>query len=222
MIKKKAISIARFITQVAYLVLFITGVMSGNFISLFINISALLLGPIFCGWMCFVGLYQDSLRGLGQFIKKEPIEIDKKFHNFLKYLRYVLLFGALTAGGLFLFSGKVWGSFSQLIKGHIVLDIAFYCLIILGALSLFTKRFFCRYFCTFGARLGLFSLLRPIIINKDSSCISCKNCSKECLMQIEVDKANSLVHPSCINCFKCIESCPQKSLKIGVRNYLKP
>jgi len=42
---------------------------------LFITITAILLGPVFCGWMCFVGLYQDCCRYVGRFIKKEPIEI---------------------------------------------------------------------------------------------------------------------------------------------------
>ena len=222
MFKPKLISTARFISQIIYLGIFVAGVLSHNFIFLFINITAFLLGPIFCGWLCFVGLYQDSLRYIGQFIKKDPVEIDEKFHKFLKYSRYVIFFGALTAGGLFLFPGKVWDSLQHIIKGKIQFDVAFYFLIALGGLSLFTKRFFCRYFCTFGARLGLYSLLRPITINRDDSCISCKICNRECLMRIDVANSNSLADPSCINCLKCVESCPKKSLKLGIRNYLKP
>lgn len=220
--KKNKISILRFVCQLLYLALFITSVLSKNFILMFITITAILLGPIFCGWMCFVGLYQDSLRYIGTFIKKEPLEIDEKFHKYLKYSRYVILVGALTVGGLFLFPGKSWYNFSQLIKGHAIIDATFYFLIGLGILSLFTKRFFCRYFCTFGAKLGLYSLLRPITINRDNTCISCKLCSKECPMHIQVDKINSLVTPNCIDCLKCVEICPKNSLKIGLRNYKKP
>lgn len=221
-IKKYKISILRFICQLLYLALFVASILSKNFVFIFITVTAILLGPIFCGWMCFVGLYQDILRYLGKFIKKDPIELNENIHKYLKFSRYVILVGALVVGGLFLFPGKVWHNFSQLIKGHVVVDITLYFLLALGVLSLFTNRFFCRYFCTFGAKLGLYSLLRPITINRDNSCISCKLCNKECPMHIEVSKINSLVNPNCINCLKCLECCPKKSLKIGFRNYLKP
>jgi polyferredoxin len=221
--KIKKISLLRFLTQLTYLSLFITGIILHNRLMIFITISAILLGPIFCGWMCFVGLYQDICRYLGEFIKIKPLEVNKKFHGILKYSRYFIFIGSITLGGLFLFPGKVWGNFAGLLHGYIKINVAFYFLIALGIISLFTKRFFCRYLCTFGAKLGLFSLIRPITINREeNSCNSCGLCSKECLMNIEVDKSKSLGSPNCINCLKCIEACPNKSLKIGFRNYLKP
>ena len=220
--KIKKLSTLRFVAQIAYLVIFIAGILSRNYVMLFITVTAILLGPLFCGWMCFVGLYQDSCRYVGKFIKKEPIEVDEKVHNVLKYSRYFILIGSITIGGLFLFPGKVWGNFAGLVKGNVVINTAFYFLIALGVLSLFTRRFFCRYLCTFGAKLGLYSLLRPITINRNDSCVSCGLCHKECPMGIKVDKVNSLVTPNCINCLKCVESCPKSSLKVGVRNYLKP
>ena len=220
--KKNKISILRFIVRLTYLAIFLASILSRNFVFTFIMITAVVLGPIFCGWMCFVGFYQDCLRYIGWFIKKNPIEIDDAIHKYLKFSRYVILVGALTVGGLFLFPGKAWHNFSLLLKGHVIVDATLYFLIALGILSLFTKRFFCRYFCTFGAKLGLYSLLRLVTINRDSSCISCKSCSRACPMHIQVDKINSLVNPNCINCLRCIETCPKKSLKIGFRNYLKP
>lgn len=220
--KKDKISKLRFVVQLSYLAIFVASILSKNVVLMFITITAIIIGPVFCGWMCFVGLYQDCLRYIGTFIKKDPIEVSEKLHKYLKYSRYIILIGALTVGGLFLFPGRVWHNFSQLVKGRVLIDATFYFLIVLGILSLFTKRFFCRYCCTFGAKLGLYSLLRPITINKDDSCVSCKICSKECPMYIEVDKINSLVNPNCINCFKCVECCPNNSLKIGLRNYLKP
>lgn len=222
MLGKNKISILRFLCQLLYLSIFIISILSKNLVFMFITITAIFIGPVFCGWMCFVGFYQDCLRYIGKFIKKEPFEIDEKFHKYLKFSRYILLIGVLTVGGLFLFPGRVWHNFSQLVKGHAVIDVTLYFLIALGILSLFTNRFFCRYFCTFGAKLGLYSLLRPITINRDDTCISCKLCSKECPMHIQVDKINSLVNPNCINCLKCVECCPKKNLKIGLRNYLKP
>ncbi len=219
----KKISITRLAIQIAYVGIFLLGVFSHNHVMLFITITAILLGPIFCGWMCFMGLYQDICRYIGKFIKKEPIEINEKFHAVLKYSRYIMLVGSIFIGGLFLFPGKIRGTTIMILKDHVIIDIAFYCFILFGIFSLFTKRFFCRYFCVFGAKLGLFSLLRPITITRNKkTCISCKNCSTECLMHIEVDKVNNLVNPNCINCLKCVECCPKKSLTLGLRNYLNP
>ena len=219
---RKRISILRFIIQITYLIIFIVGILSHNLVMLFITVTAILLGPIFCGWMCFVGFYQDCCRYVGKFIKKKPIDFPTKLHNVLRYSRYIILIGSLTIGGLFLFPSNVWGNFAGLIKGHVLINAAFYFLITLGIVSLFTTRFFCRYCCTFGAKLGLFGLLRPITINRKDSCISCQRCHRECPMGIEVDKINSLANPNCINCLKCVECCPNNSLKIGLRNYLKP
>lgn len=226
--KIKKISIIRFIVQLTYVGIFLAGILSHNLVILFITVSAILLGPIFCGWMCFMGFYQDLCRYIGLIIKKrpfgkEPLELPEKVHNILKYSRYLLLLCVLTIGGLFLFPGKIRETTVAVLKGRVVFDMAFYGLIIFGIISLFTKRFFCRYCCVFGAKLGLYSLLRPITINRDSStCINCKLCDKECLMHIQVDKINSLVNPNCINCLKCVECCPKGSLKFGLRNYLKP
>ncbi len=219
---KNIIPIIRFITQFLYLCLFTVGLLTSNYVMLFITISAILLGPIFCGWMCFVGFYQDILRYLGKAIKKSPIEPREKFQSILIFSRYLIFIGTIAIGGLFLFPGQVWGSFAGMLQGNIQINIAFYFLIILGFVSLFTERFFCRYLCTFGAKLGLYSLLRVITINKKDTCTHCKICSSVCPMKIKVDKINSLANPNCINCLKCLNSCPNNSLKIGFRNYLKP
>jgi len=219
---RKKISTIRLIVQIGYVGIFLASILSHNLVMLFITVTAILLGPIFCGWMCFMGLYQDICRYIGRFIKKEPLEIPDKVHNILKYSRYLILAASIVVGGIFLFPGEIRGVTVDILKGHIAFNIAFYGLILFGILSLFTKRFFCRYCCVFGAKLGLFSLLKPITINKNDSCISCKLCSKECPMHIQVDKINSLVNPNCINCLKCVECCPKKSLNVGFRNYLKP
>lgn len=172
--------------------------------------------------MCFLGFYQDICRYIGKYIKKDPFEPAEKIQNFLKYSRYIILLGAITIGGVFLLPQRIWGNFAGILKGNIDLNYAFYFLIFLGFLSLFTQRFFCRYLCPIGAKYGLYSILRLITINKKDSCSSCKLCSKACPMGIRIEEINSLANPNCINCFKCIEICPNNNLKIGFRNYLKP
>lgn len=217
--RKNIISIYRFLTQLLFLGLFVAGVISFKFLMIPIILISVILGPFFCGWMCFVGFYQDICRYIGNFVFKKPLEPSIKLQNVLKYSRYIILLLAVTIGGIFLFPQKVWGNFAGILKGNVSFNFAFYFLIFLGILSLFTKRFFCRYLCPIGAKLGLYSLLRPITINRKDSCVSCNLCSKECPMGIQVDKINSLASPNCINCLRCIEACPNGGLKFGFRKY---
>ena len=212
----------RFVIQLLYLILFIFGLLSNPIIFLLIIISSIILGPVFCGWLCFVGFYQDVLRYIGSIFRKEPLVINENIQKYLKYSRYLLLIGTVTLGGLFLFPSQVWFKFSQLVTGKVVIDLAFYSIVILGLFSLVSNRLFCRYFCTFGAKLGLYGLFRVITINRDDSCISCKCCAKTCLMGISVDTINSLANPNCVNCLKCVEVCPKSSLKLGFRRYTNP
>jgi len=222
MYKNHKISIFRFITQVMFLGLFVFGLVSFKPLMLFLIISSIILGPFFCGWMCFVGFYQDICRYVGSIFKKAPVEPPDKLQNILKFSRYIILLGAITIGGIFLFPNKVWGSFAGYLKGHIEINFVFYFLILLGILSLFTRRFFCRYLCPIGAKLGLYSLLRPITINKSTRCISCGICKTICPMGINLERTNSLASPICIDCLQCTEACPKNCLKLGNRNYLKP
>ena len=213
--------IINFIVKTSIIALIVTGLMNKNILMRTAIITAVIIGPLFCGWMCFFGIFQDFCRFIGQFFFKKPLEISRKFHNVLKYLRYVILIGALTFGGMFLFPGNVRYSMLMLLNKKMIFDSAFVVMAVIGILSLFTKRFFCRYFCVIGARYGLFSMLRLFTINRNDSCVNCGKCTSSCSMNIQVEKINSLASPNCINCLNCINSCPQKSLTFGLRNYKK-
>ena len=222
-VNKNIISKLRYCSQLLFLLLTVAAILAHNKVAIVAIFSAVLLGPIYCGWMCSFGFYQDTLRYIGRLIKKEPLEIDEKIHKYLRFSRFIILAGALTVGGIFLFPKHVGHSFGGLLSGHVVFNFALYFIIAVGILSLFVKRFYCRYCCTFGAKLGLYSLLRFITINRNKeTCVGCKLCSKECPMHINVHEANSLVNLTCISCFRCVEVCPHKCLKVGLRNYLKP
>lgn len=221
-LSKNKISILRFLCQITYLLLFVYSIFSKNTILMIALVSAVLIGPIFCGWFCFFGLYQDALRYIGKLIKKQPLEIDEKLHRYLKFSRFFVFFAAMYIGGIFLFPDEMKHSMGAFLHGHIIINIAFWAFVVLGILSLFTKRFYCRYCCTFGAKLGLISLFRLITIKRNKeNCINCKTCSNECTMHIDVHKCDNLVSANCINCFKCIEKCPKNCLNLGFRNYLK-
>lgn len=59
------------------------------------------LGRFVCGWLCPFGLLQDLLHKIPLLKKRKNLP----FHSVLKYGKYVVLFGLVIVGSVFLFSG---------------------------------------------------------------------------------------------------------------------
>jgi polyferredoxin len=175
-----------------------------------VYLSPFVLGAVTCGWICPAGLIQEIV-----FLKKFKIEIPGKIHKKLRWLRYIFMVTMIT--GIFVIPSNLQhgiGNLTRLQFAGAYIPIAFV------IASVFINRFFCRYFCPFGAIAGVKSVLRPLTINRNiSTCVNCKSCDKVCPMQIEISKVKSSCSLNCVDCFRCIEKCPKKSLQIGVRDY---
>jgi polyferredoxin len=82
-------------------------------------------------------------------------------------------------------------------------------LIVLAALSVVIKHFWCRYLCSYGALLGLVSWASPQRVVRDKDvCIDCKACTRACPVEITVHKKNSVRTPECTGCMSCVSACP--------------
>ncbi|MDR1498976.1 MAG: 4Fe-4S binding protein [Rickettsiales bacterium] len=185
-------------------------VASKNMVWAVVYLFPYIFGAIACGWVCPTGLVQDLV-----FVKKFGVKIPDKIHKKLRWLRYIFA-SAMVANFLFIFSNIQHG-ISNLLKLQFA---GAYIPMAFVIASMFVERFFCRYFCPFGAIAGLKSLVRPTTIARDkSTCVNCKICDKVCPMQIKVSEIDSSYSPNCVDCFKCVEKCPKKSLQIKIRNY---
>lgn len=89
----KKISFVRLFVQICWLALIILSFVSERvgYFRTPILLGTILLGPIYCGWFCVFGTFQDIISKIGNKILKKRYKLPKTIHNYLKGLRYVLL-----------------------------------------------------------------------------------------------------------------------------------
>jgi polyferredoxin len=75
--------------------------------------------------------------------------------------------------------------------------------------SLFFRNFWCRYFCPYGALMGIFAIFSPSKIHRNpQTCIHCERCSQVCPSYLPVSQKNMIVSPECTGCMDCTTVCP--------------
>lgn len=176
----------------------------------------LLLGPVFCGWVCPLGAIQEWIGKLGKKIFKNkynnfiPENIDSK----LRYIRYIfvalILYNTAKAGILIFLNVDPYYALFNFWTGEVALW-AIISLIVVLIISLFIERPWCKYICPYGAVLGIFNTFRLFKIRRNQdTCINCNSCSKNCPMNIKVSESTAVLNHQCISCLKCTSEnyCP--------------
>lgn len=75
--------------------------------------------------------------------------------------------------------------------------------------SIFNKNYWCRYFCPYGAFMGILGWASVFRIVRDKGkCIDCSKCTIVCPVYIEVEKKNIVLSPECLACYDCVGACP--------------
>lgn len=181
-----------------------------------------ILGPVFCGWICPMGTFQEWISKLGRKITGKrfnnviPYSVDK-YLRFIRYITFVLVLVKTAQSAQLLFTEidpyyalfNIWTD-EVAIGGYISL-------IFVTLLSLFVERPFCKYFCPYGALLGLFNRIKLFKIErKTQSCISCMNCDKVCPMNIPLSDITISKDHQCISCMECTSggACPKSDTMV--------
>jgi polyferredoxin len=82
--------------------------------------------------------------------------------------------------------------------------------------SVFIQNFWCRYFCPYGALMGLVSLFSPLRIRRELSlCINCGKCAKACPATLAVDALVTIRSAECLGCMECVAACPPDALQMS-------
>lgn len=205
------------------------GELSG--ISVSIKVAILLLvitavfGRFFCGWVCSFGAYGDLIYGLTgkftkkYFLKKKRDTWDEKL-KLLKYIFLLIILVLYVLGMQVLIKGtSPWDVFGQLISfrprlsGYIA-GVVFLILITIG--SAFIERFYCRYFCAFGACFALFARFKALSLGKPrASCAAgCRLCSEKCPMGIDLNEKDEVPGAECIRCLRCTNGCRKQNMHL--------
>lgn len=214
--KVKKFQIIRLFIQLLYLgIVVLIAVKRPIGVVVALTLLSLVGGAWFCGWLCPFGTLQQFARVVGKRVFPKLNLNLQKHDKYLKYLRYLLLVATASGLGVFLFFGGLFKSSIGIISLNFsyILPATWIALILFLALSLFSDRLFCRYFCTEGARHGLVSLFRIFSIKRSKeNCIDCSVCTRACPTSIDIEKSLVVRNGQCINCFECISACPKKGV----------
>ena len=177
---------------------------------------ALILGPVFCGWVCPLGSFQEWISKLGKKLFKRRFNhfIPEKADRYLRYLRYLIAIWVIymTAKSATLVFAQVDPYFA--LFNFWSSEVAIGGLIVLGVtilLSLFVERPWCKYGCPYGAIQGIFNRFRVAKLQRnEKTCIDCKKCDQVCPMNIKVSEVKVVTNHQCISCLKCTSEdvCP--------------
>jgi len=202
---------------------FLQRIYFSNYILLFIFVvMTIIFGRVFCGFFCPLGAIQEWLRKLGKFlgIKREyelPVKIDKA----MRYFKYVVLFGLIvlsyTYGELifryydpFVALSHLWEEFDEIYWAYGILGT-------IVILSLFTKNWWCRYFCPLGGFFGIMRKFSFFRLEKNpDSCTKCGACSRSCPVGLSFKDMKAVNGAECISCLKCVDACDFSALKAKI------
>lgn len=181
-----------------------------------IFILSIAFGPVFCGWVCPLGSFQEWIGRVGKkiFKRKYNTFVPDILDNYLRYFRYIVLVWVVYATaktGVLVFLGfDPYHALFNFWTGEVALG----SLIVLGLTiiaAFFVERPWCKYACPYGALLGITNLFRIFKIRRNnSSCVQCKACDKSCPMNIKVSEKDVVLNHQCITCMQCTseQSCP--------------
>lgn len=181
----------------------------------------IIMGPVFCGWICRFGTLQDVFSKLGSKFGIKKYVMPTKIKKVLVFSRYLLLIITIFISVDFIFSILSLdprANFTTLLGGKTLTIAGYITIFIFLGSSMFFERPFCNYLCIEGGKYGLLSAARPVtIIRNKETCVGCRKCNHACPMNIDVASYGQVRSLQCINCMECVASCPVKNtLKVGV------
>lgn len=180
-------------------------------------ILALLLGRVFCSWICPVTFFLELFDRLRKIISGR-----KFLQNRLIFAKKVLWFTLIIELVTSMILGAplfVFLSPPGLIGREVMMVVFFRTVALEGIiilliilLELLTRRFFCRTFCPLGALLAFLGTKRRLRVHlHQENCTSCNTCDLACPMGLQPSAGEGL-SAYCWNCGECLDNCHHNAL----------
>jgi len=179
---------------------------------------AFLFRKAFCSWLCPIGTISEYLWQAGRKIFKRDFYLPRWLDLPMRGFKYFLLgfflwaISTMSVMGIRDFMLSPYGLIADVKMLNFFRHIGETGLIVLGifvAASVFVPNFWCRFFCPYGALLGLTSWLSPTRIRRNTeTCIDCAKCAKACPAALPVDKLMQIRSVECTGCLECVAVCP--------------
>jgi ferredoxin-type protein NapH len=191
--------------------------------------GAVLLGPVFCGWVCPLGLLLDLNQALRRRVlgSRATDAHPRPSSRWLKYGVLGAVIGFSIVAGLPLF--QVLSPISILVRAAVFTAGGGLLLVATIVIVEYVRpRLWCRSLCPLGALyaiVGRFGLLRVRLDPALAGRTPCERCTRSCPMGIRVLEdygmtgRGSVDHPDCTRCGHCIDACPRGVLRLGFREF---
>jgi ferredoxin-type protein NapH len=178
---------------------------------------ALLLGRVFCSWVCPVTFLLEIFDPLRKFISRRKFLQSRLL--FAKEVLWFTLIIELVASMILGAPLFVFLSPPGLVGREIMMAVFFrtvalegVILLVILLLELLTRRFFCRTFCPLGGLLAFLGTKRKLRVHlHNENCTSCKICDLACPMGLQPSKGEG-VSAYCWNCGECMDNWSHNAL----------
>lgn len=215
----------------------------GLILALLTIVLTILLGRVFCGWVCPFGAMHQFIGWLGAGRRSLKQRISSNRFRKAAYIKYLILIVFLVAAAIPLTEKTILltGILDPIPLIHrsfnvIVLPIAdrfthlisvqprvyegafFIGVFFLAALfmNLLIPRFYCRFICPTGALLGIIGKYSVWRIGKtEDPCSNCMQCEKAC--EGACSPSGEIRINECVLCFNCFDNCKDGTIKYRTR-----
>ena len=182
--------------------------------------SGLVMGRVFCGAFCPMGIAQELVSK----IPVPKVTVPQGIDRALRYLKYVL---AILVAGLVIEAAGVWAGLAPMEKVWSFLTLhtegvriaRLVSIPILLIIGIFVVRAWCKYLCPAGTWLSPFNRFSLVGLKRTSEkCVACGVCDRKCSRPL-ASSGNEDVWDSieCVRCLQCYTECRGKAFEFSNR-----
>lgn len=188
-----------------------------------------LLGRVYCSVICPLGVMQDILswmmgrkwlRRFGKRFGQNRFRFEEE-HNWLRWCVLVIfaILCLIPATAAFAHIIAPYSAYGRMVQALVapyhtpLVVIAVVMFLLVATMACLAGREWCNTICPVGTLLGAISrhsVIRPTM--DKALCNHCGKCARNCKAQCIDPKNNTIDTSRCVDCFDCIDNCPQGAI----------